>query len=78
MGYTCSRNACAKNHLAAKKFLKESRFIRRFVGKKTGTRHRAALGLLRRRDALVLVVPVRTGRFSAAINGHPSPLRPAK
>ncbi|MFB7816679.1 diadenylate cyclase [Paenibacillus chitinolyticus] len=41
-------------------------------------KHRTALGLTGRRDALVLVVSEQTGRFSAALNGHPSPLRPAK
>ncbi|QAV19352.1 hypothetical protein PC41400_17430 [Paenibacillus chitinolyticus] len=40
--------------------------------------HCAALGLTGQRDALVLVVSEQTGRFPAALNGHPSPLRPAK
>jgi DNA integrity scanning protein DisA with diadenylate cyclase activity len=43
-------------------------------GRKLGTRHRAALGLTEKCDALVLIVSEETGKITFSINGNLYPV----
>lgn len=54
--------------VAAGCFLSLSRHVA--VGRKLGTRHRAALGISEETDAVALVVSEETGRISLAVAGH--------